>query len=66
MNYRNVGSNFCKEINLLLKDNNINASFVTGGGFAYDSIKYNNKNKIGDFDFMIIYENQKDIEKILF
>lgn len=65
MNYKTIGHNFCEEINLLLKNNHISASFVTGGGFAYDSIKYNNKNKIGDFDFMIIYENQTDVKKII-
>ena len=65
MDYKEVGKKFCNEINSLLEENKIIAAFVTGGGYAYDSIKYQQNGKFGDFDFMIIYENITDINKIL-
>lgn len=65
MNYRKNGENFCYEINNLLKSNQLQAAFVTGGGYAYDSIKYNSNNQNGDYDFMIIYENDNDVQLIL-
>lgn len=65
MNYREKGIKFCDEINQLLNNNNLNAAFVTGGGFAYDSIKYSDNKINGDFDFMIVYDNKKTISKIL-
>lgn len=65
MDYKKTGKNFCNEINSLLEKNGIRAAFVTGGGYAYDSIKYQQNGKSGDFDFMIIYDNVTDINKIL-
>lgn len=65
MDYKKVGKNFCNEINSLLEENGIRAAFVTGGGYAYDSIKYQQNGKSGDFDFMIVYDNDTDINKIL-
>lgn len=65
MNYREKGQLFCNEINGLLSDNNIKAAFVTGGGYAYDSIKYADSKNKGDFDFMIVYDNDESIDRIL-
>lgn len=65
MNYREKGQKFCEEINNLLSDNEFKMAFVPGGGFAYDSIKYAAGNTIGDYDFMIVYEEEKDLEKLL-
>ena len=65
MSYKEKGNKFCDEINHLLSFNNIRAALVTGGGFAYDSIKYYDCKNIGDFDFMIVYENEQDLPKIL-
>ena len=65
MDYKKVGINFCNEINSLLEENEIKAAFVTGGGYAYDSIKYQQNGKSGDFDFMIVYDNVTDVNKIL-
>ena len=56
MDYKKVGINFCNEINSLLEENEIKAAFVTGGGYAYDSIKYQQNGKSGDFDFMIMLQ----------
>ena len=64
MNYREKGQNFCNEINNLLTSNNIKAAFVTGGGYAYDSTKYQRNDNKGDFDFMIIYENPDNLAQI--
>ena len=66
MIYREKGQLFCKEISTILNLNNLDVAFVTGGGFAYDSIKYQNNNNIGDFDFMIVYSEIRDIPKILY
>lgn len=65
MTYREKGYQFCKEINKLLDDNSIKAAFVTGGGFAYDSIKYNDGKNKGDYDFMIVYEDENEVKKIV-
>lgn len=65
MNYREKGKLFCNEINHILDVNKMKVAFVTGGGYAYDSIKYQNADNKGDFDFMIVYDNQSDIPKIL-
>ena len=65
MNYREKGNLFCEEINELLKKINKHTAFVTGGGFAYNSIKYNNSEKKGDYDFMIVYENKEDVKSII-
>ena len=65
MSYREVGDSFCKEINEILMKKCPNTSFVTGGGYAYDSIKYHDKNISGDFDFMIIYNEKKDLTELI-
>lgn len=65
MDYKKIGKNFCDEINSLLEESNMKVAFVIGGGYAYDSIKYQEKGKMGDFDFMIVYDNAKDINAIL-
>lgn len=65
MTYREKGISFCEEINNLLSSNNIKAAFVTGGGYAYDSIKYQDNSKNGDFDFMIVYDNVDELYKVL-
>lgn len=65
MKYREIGNCFCNEVNELLKSKCPNTSFVTGGGFAYDSIKYKDQNANGDFDFMIVYENPDDLNDII-
>ena len=49
MNYRDKGKLFCDEMNNLLSVNNFKMAFVTGGGYAYDSVKYQDGNKEGDF-----------------
>ena len=65
MDYKDKGKEFCSEINNLLATNNLEVAFVTGGGFAYDSIKYNDNKNAGDFDFMIVYNEMEDVNKIL-
>lgn len=65
MNYKEYGKKFCEEINKMLESNKLKASFVTGGGFAYDSIKYSQNGKIGDFDFMIVYDDCKTLVDII-
>ena len=65
MTYREIGKQFTKEINKMLEEDAIKASFVTGGGYAYDSIKYTSDDIKGDFDFMIIYDEFDTVEKII-
>ena len=65
MTYREIGKQFTKEINQMLEEDTIKASFVTGGGYAYDSIKYASNDIKGDFDFMIIYDELNTVEKII-
>lgn len=65
MKYREKGENFCKEINELLKQKCPKTAFVTGGGYAYDSIKYSDGNTSGDFDFMIVYDEKDDLVKLI-
>ena len=65
MTYREIGEQFCLEINNLLEKNNIKAALVTGGGFAYDSIKYSDNQTLGDYDFMIIYDEVEDINNLI-
>lgn len=65
MKYREKGDCFCKEINELLQQKCPNTSFITGGGYAYDSIKYHDENTSGDFDFMIVYDTQDDLTKLI-
>ena len=65
MNYKEYGKKFCEEINKILVNNKFKASFVTGGGFAYDSIKYTQNGKIGDFDFMIVYDDSENLVDII-
>ncbi len=65
MKYREKGDNFCTEINELLKQKCPKTTFVTGGGYAYDSIKYCDDNTSGDFDFMIVYDEKDDLAKLI-
>ena len=65
MDYKKTGEKFVNEINELFKESNLKVSFVTGGGFAYDSLKYTESNAVGDFDFMIIYEIKNDVYNII-
>lgn len=65
MKYREKGDRFCEEINQLLKQKCPKTAFVTGGGYAYDSIKYYDDNTSGDFDFMIIYDEEADLTKLI-
>lgn len=65
MNYKESGKSFCNEIVRMLETENLKASFVTGGGFAYDSLKYNDDNVIGDFDFMIVYDDYLTLDSVI-
>ena len=65
MNYRDKGKLFCDEMNNLLSVNNFKMAFVTGGGYAYDSVKYQDGNKEGDFDFMIVYDDFEELPKLI-
>jgi len=65
MNYREKGIKFSNELNQLLSNSNLDVAFVTGGGFAYDSIKYANNKINGDFDFMIVYVDKEDVSRII-
>ena len=65
MTYRELGKAFCDEINDMLYVNNFDASFVTGGGYAYDSIKYSTKQNKGDFDFMVVYDRYDTVRDII-
>ena len=65
MNYREYGKKFCKEINELLESKRITASFITGGGYAYDSTKYSQNDKVGDFDFMIVYDDYETLTSVI-
>ena len=38
---------------------------MTGGGFAYDSIKYSDNQTLGDYDFMIVYDEVEDINNLI-
>ena len=65
MKYRNKGKLFCDEINNLLSTNGFKMAFVTGGGYAYDSVKYQEDNKKGDFDFMIVYDDPEELPRLI-
>ncbi len=65
MNYREKGYEFCNEVNNILKSLEFPTALVTGGGFAYDSIKYKNDEKRGDYDYMIVFEDKEHIETII-
>lgn len=64
MKYREIGELFTTSINQMLRNSKINAAFVTGGGYAYNSIKYSDS-KMGDFDFMIVYKDKQDIDLLI-
>lgn len=66
MDYKCIGEKFCNEINELLESHKMNASFVTGGGYAYDSIKYKSNDTKGDFDFMIVYDDYNTAKDLVF
>lgn len=65
MNYREKGYTFCNEINNILKNLKFPTALVTGGGFAYDSIKYKNDEKKGDYDYMIVFDKKEHITTII-
>lgn len=65
MNYREKGELFCSDINSILKLQDLPCALVTGGGFAYDSIKYNDDQKKGDYDFMIVYQDIGQVESLI-
>lgn len=65
MNYREKGYRFCNEVNNILRNLEYPTALVTGGGFAYDSIKYKNDEKKGDYDFMIVFEDKEHIKTII-
>lgn len=64
MKYREIGELFTKSINQMLDKLKLNVAFVIGGGYAYNSTKYTD-NKMGDFDFMIVYKNENDIDLLI-
>lgn len=64
MDYKEKGNFFCKEINQLLANKNEYYALVTGGGFAYDSIKYSDSTQ-GDYDFMIVYKDVEQLESLI-
>jgi len=63
-NYYLIGDELSKKIDMFLSEKCLEVAFATGGGYAYRSIKYKNKNHEGDFDFNIIYKHLSDIEVI--
>lgn len=66
MRYKESGKRFCDEINNFCMETKLKCALVTGGGYAYDSIKYiDDEVPNKDFDFMIVYENKKDIRTII-
>lgn len=61
MRYKEAGRQFCEEINSFCEKETLKCALVTGGGYAYDSMKYENDelpNK--DYDFMMVYESDVD------
>ena len=65
MNYRELGKDFCSKINAILDKLNGKYALITGGGYSYDSTKYKNNEKQGDFDFMIVYENYEQLRDLI-
>lgn len=64
MNYKEKGNLFCKEINQLLANKKEYYALVTGGGFAYDSVKYSDTIQ-GDYDFMIVYKDVEQLDSLI-
>ena len=66
MRYKDTGHRFCEEINDFCEKAKLRCDLVTGGGYAYDSIKYlDDEVPNKDFDFMIVYEDERDIKIII-
>lgn len=66
MKYFSAGKKFCEELNNICIKEHYNCAVVTGGGYAYKSIKYiNDENPNKDFDFMIVYDQPFDLSEFI-